>query len=195
MFTPSDAVSSRCHPARRWSGLSSASLRLPATTPCSRGYSSSRPRLARFFRLFTGALFLVPPALTSVGAQAITQSPPEVVNLTLKGVEVVKKSELEQSIYTTASHCNSFILKPFCWISKAKYFYTKKYLDQKELGRDVLRIRIFYWKRGYREAEVDTAVVPRGRNQVGVTFTIKEGPPTIVSNVIVSQPTPLLSQR
>jgi outer membrane protein assembly complex protein YaeT len=82
-----------------------------------------------------------------------------------------------------------------CWISKAKYFYTKKYLDPKELGRDVLRIRIFYWKRGYREAEVDTAVVPRGRNQVGVTFTIKEGPPTIVSNVIVSQPTPLLSQR
>jgi outer membrane protein assembly complex protein YaeT len=117
------------------------------------------------------------------------------VNLTLHGVEVVRKDELERSIYTTASHCNSFILKPFCWISKAKYFYTKKYLDHRELGRDVLRIRIFYWKRGYREAEVDTAVVPRGRNQVGVTFTIKEGPPTIVSNVIVSQPTPLLSQR
>jgi outer membrane protein insertion porin family/translocation and assembly module TamA len=130
-----------------------------------------------------------------VGAQAITQSPPEVVNLTLKGVEVVKKSELEQSIYTTASHCNSFILKPFCWISKAKYLYTKKYLDHKELERDVLRIRIFYWKRGYREAEVDTAVVPRGRNQVGVTFTIQEGPPTIVSSVVVNQPTALLSQR
>lgn len=117
------------------------------------------------------------------------------MNLTLKGVEVVKKSELEQSIYTTASHCNSFILKPFCWISKAKYFYSRKYLDHKELERDVLRIRIFYWKRGYREAEVDTAVVPRGRNQVGVTFTIKEGPPTIVSSVVVNQPTPLLSQR
>jgi outer membrane protein insertion porin family len=110
-------------------------------------------------------------------------------------VEVVRKDELRQNIYTTASHCNSFILKPFCWISKAKYFYTKKYLDHKELERDVLRVRIFYWKRGYREAEVDTAVVPRGRNQVGVTFTIKEGPPTIVSNVIVSQPSPLLSQK
>ena len=130
-----------------------------------------------------------------MGAQAITQSPPEVVNLTLNGVNVVKKSELEQSIYTTASHCNSFILKPFCWISKAKYFYSRKYLHQKELDRDVLRIRIFYWKRGYREAEVDTAVVRRGRNQVGVTFTIKEGPPTLISNVIVNQPTPLLSQR
>jgi outer membrane protein insertion porin family len=120
---------------------------------------------------------------------------PEVVNLTLNGVEVVRKDELSKSIYTTASHCNSFILKPFCWISKAKYFYTRKYLDHRELGRDVLRIRVFYWKRGYREAEVDTAVVPRGRNQVGVTFTIREGPPTIISNVIVSQPTPLLSQK
>jgi outer membrane protein assembly complex protein YaeT len=110
-------------------------------------------------------------------------------------VQVVRKDDLLQNIYTTASHCNSFILKPFCWISKAKYFYTKKYLDHRELERDVLRIRIFYWKRGYREAEVDTAVVPRGRNKVGVTFTIKEGPPTIVSNVIVSQPTPLLSQK
>ncbi len=110
-------------------------------------------------------------------------------------MHVVRKDELLQNIYTTASSCNSIILKPFCWISKAKYFYTKKYLDHKEFERDLLRLRVFYWKRGYREAEVDTAVVPRGRNKVGVTFFIKEGPPTIVSNVIVSQPTPLLSKR
>ena len=107
----------------------------------------------------------------------------------------MKQSDLLQNIYTTSSHCNSFLLVPFCWISKANYLYTKKYLDHKELERDVLRVRVFYWKRGYREAEVDTAVVPRGRNQVGVTFLIKEGPPTIVSDVIVSQATPLLSQR
>ena len=110
-------------------------------------------------------------------------------------MHVVRRDELFQNIYTTASYCNSFILKPFCMITKSKYFYTKKYLDRKELERDVLRVRIFYWKRGYREAEVDTAVVPRGKNKVGVTFFIKEGPPTIVSNVVVTQPTPLLSQR
>ena len=108
---------------------------------------------------------------------------------------MVSRSELLQNIYTTASYCNSFILKPFCMISKSKYFFTKKYLDHKELERDVLRVRIFYWKRGYREAEVDTAVVPRGKNKVGVTFFIKEGPPTIISDVVVTQATPLLSQR
>jgi outer membrane protein insertion porin family len=110
-------------------------------------------------------------------------------------VKVVKQSDILSNIYTTASYCNSFILKPFCWISKSKYFYTRKYLDHKELERDVLRMRIFYWKRGYRETEVDTAVVKRGRNQVGVTFFIKEGPPTIVSDVIIRQLQPLLSQR
>jgi len=121
---------------------------------------------------------------------------PEVVNLTLKGTKAVKQADLLQSIYTTASYCNSIILKPFCWISKSHLFYTRKYLDHKELQRDVLRVRIFYWKRGYRETEVDTAVVTRGRNQVGVTFNIKEGPPTIVSDVIVKQePLQLLTQR
>jgi outer membrane protein insertion porin family len=145
---------------------------------------------------WAGALLFVPAVLASQAAQPAVASHPEVVNLTLKGVKVMKPADLLQSISTTSSHCNSFVLVPFCWISKAKYFYTKKYLDHKELERDVLRVRVFYWKRGYRDAEVDTAVVPRGRNQVGVTFLVKEGPPTIVSEVIISQPTPpLLSQR
>jgi outer membrane protein insertion porin family/translocation and assembly module TamA len=145
--------------------------------------------------LVAGALFLAPSALFSQESVLKGPSHPEVVNLTLKGMSAMKKADLLSSIYTTASYCNSFILKPFCLISKSRYFYTKKYLDHKELERDVLRIRIFYWKRGYRETEVDTAVVPRGSNQVGVTFFIKEGPPILVSNVAVNQPTPLLSQR
>jgi outer membrane protein insertion porin family len=145
--------------------------------------------------LLAGAFFLAPPALVSQESILKGPSHPEVVNLTLKGMSALKQADVLSSIYTTASYCNSFILKPFCWISKSRYFYTKKYLDHKELERDVLRIRIFYWKRGYRETEVDTAVVPRGSNKVGVTFLIKEGPPILVSNVAVNQATPLLSQR
>ncbi len=149
--------------------------------------------MTRFSLVLAGALLLAPGTLPSQETEA--PSNPEVVNLTLKGVNVVKEADLRQSIHTTASHCNSFILKPFCWISKAKYFYTKKYLDRQELQRDPLRIMVFYWKRGYREATVDTAVVDRGRDKVGVTFTINEGPPTIVSSVIVNQATELLSPR
>ena len=149
--------------------------------------------VTRFSLVLAAALALCPGILLS--QEDRQPSNPEVVNLTLKGVNVVKESELRRSIHTTASHCNSFILKPFCWISKAKYFYTKKYLDRKELQRDPLRILVFYWKRGYRDATVDTAVVDRGRNKVGVTFTINEGPPTTVTSVTVNQATELLAPR
>ena len=147
----------------------------------------------RYCLVLAGALLLAPEALPS--QEKKEPSNPEVVNLTLHGVNVVREDELRRSIHTTASHCNSFILKPFCWISKAKYFYTKKYLDREELQRDPLRIKVFYWKRGYRETTVDTAVVDRGTNKVGVTFTINEGPPTMVSSVIVNQATQLLTPR
>ena len=150
---------------------------------------------ARVGTLLSGALFLAPAALNSQQSVPTGPSHPEVVNVTLKDVNAMKRADLLQNIYTTASYCNSILLKPFCLISKSRYFYTKKYLDHKELERDVLRIRIFYWKRGYRETQVDTAVVPRGSNKVGVTFFIKEGPPIIVSSVAVNQATPLLSQR
>src|SRR5213075_246433 len=171
MFTRLDAAYNRCRVVRPWNGLSSASLLPLATTRCWKAY-----------RICVGAILFAPTLLFAqvptpdttrqpvVPPKKLTAAPsphPEVVNLTLKGVKVVRQDDLRNNIYTTASYCNSFILKPFCWISKSKYFYTRKYLDHKELERDVLRIRIFYWKRGYRETEVDTAVVPRGRNQVG----------------------------
>ena len=42
---------------------------------------------------------------------------------------------------------------------------------RKELQRDVYRIRIYYWKRGFREATVDTTVVKTGDRTVEVTFS------------------------
>ena len=117
------------------------------------------------------------------------------MGLTLKGVHVVKKDDLMQSISTTQSHCNSVILKPVCWITKSHFVYSREYLDHDELKRDVLRMRVFYWKRGYRDAEVDTTVTPRGAHQVAVTLTVREGPPTMVQNVIVNQETQLLKEK
>ncbi len=148
----------------------------------------------RFSAVLAGALLFAPTLVLSQGNRERTPDP-EVVNLTLNGVHVVKKDELLRNISTTASYCNSFILKPFCWISKSKYFYTRNYLDHVELQRDVVRILVFYYKRGYRDTKVDTAVVDRGHAKVGVTFLIDEGPPTVVTNIIVTQPTELLKQK
>ena len=149
-----------------------------------------RARLGAFAA--TVVLLLTP---SSVAAQRKVPEKPEVVKLTLKGVHVVKKDELMQSIATDQSHCNSVILKPVCWISKSKYVYTKNYLDHEELKRDLLRIQVFYWKRGYRDAEVDTVVIPRGPHKVAVTLNITEGPATMVSNLIVNQETALLKPK
>ena len=139
-----------------------------------------------------GALLLAPLA---VRAQNKLPDKPEVVKLTLKGVHVVKKDELLKSVSTSESHCNSLILKPLCWITKSKLVYSKEYLDRDELKRDVLRMRVFYWKRGYRDTEVDTAVIDRGPHKVAVTFAVREGPPTMVTNVAVNQQLPLLKEK
>ncbi|HEX8850139.1 MAG TPA: BamA/TamA family outer membrane protein [Gemmatimonadaceae bacterium] len=119
---------------------------------------------------------------------------PEVVGLTLKGVKAVEPSELQQSIATEASHCNGLILTPFCWISKSPAIYKHNYLDRTELRRDVLRIRVFYWKRGYRETTVDTTITPKAGG-VAVTFAIKEGPPTLVRKIAVGPENDVLNAK
>lgn len=120
---------------------------------------------------------------------------PEVVALKLNGVRSVKQAELLTNIATSQSHCLTPFLKPFCLISKAKYFYRRKYLDHAELKRDVLRIRVFYWKRGFREAQVDTVVTYPDDDKAKVTFEIREGLPTLVSTIQVVDSGPVLTDR
>jgi len=149
-------------------------------------------------RLFGLPAFLVAfPALLGSQPTANNKAPsvnPEVVQLKLNGVHSVKQKDLLLNIATDQSHCNSFILRPICVISKAKYFYKRKYLDHSELKRDVVRIKVFYWKRGFREAQVDTLVADRGKDKVAVTFNIVEGPPTLVSALDVVQTQPILNE-
>jgi outer membrane protein insertion porin family len=127
--------------------------------------------------------------------QADAEERPEVERLTLQGVNSVDKDELHQSIATEASRCRSLIFKPICWFSKSRLFFERQFLDREELKRDVLRIRVFYWKRGFRDAQVDTVVARRSRGKVAVTFRIAEGAPTVVTNIDVTQNGNVLSDR
>jgi len=119
----------------------------------------------------------------------------EVSRLTFKGVEAVDEQELQDNIATEASHCVSSIFIPICWFTHAHFVFEKEYLNRKELARDILRARVFYWKRGYREAEVDTIVTEAKGDNVEVTFLVKEGPPTIISGIQVTQTQPVLTER
>jgi len=120
---------------------------------------------------------------------------PEVRDLVLNGVHGVGRRDLERSIATTKSECKSLLLIAFCALSKSPTFIDKKYLDRTELRRDVLRILVFYWKRGYRDATLDTAVVRVGPGQVKVVFDINEGPPTRIASLRVEYDSTLLNER
>ena len=137
------------------------------------------------FSALGAALLLAGPF--SVSAQTASgneRGDPEVVRLTMRGVKAFTSSDIQQSISTEASHCRGLILTPFCWITKARAVYQRLYLNRTELARDVLRIRVFYWKRGFRETEVDTVVTPQAGG-VAVTFRVKEGAPTLVRKIAV----------
>lgn len=112
--------------------------------------------------------------------------PPHMSSLTLNGVTAVSKSELLLSIVTDDSHCRSVLLAPFCLITKAGVIYQTERLDSIEVKRDELRIRVFYWRRGYRQARV-TSDIQVTDHAADVTFNIVEGPPTLISAVDIVQ--------
>lgn len=138
-------------------------------------------------------------AVCAVPSRAQSRSPakdptPEVVQLTMKGVKHVDQHDLEKSIQTQASRCVSLFVQPFCWISHSPVFWQKYYLNRDEFRRDVLRIRVYYWKRGFREATVDTTITPKGRG-VAVAFDVHEGEPTIVTALRIDYDTTLLTVK
>src|SRR5215475_4681393 len=79
-------------------------------------------------------------------AQKDEPETPEVRRLKLEGVEHVDVQDLEKSIATRASRCRSIVLQPICAFSNSPTVRDKYYLDYDELRRDILRIRLYYWK-------------------------------------------------
>jgi outer membrane protein assembly factor BamA len=120
---------------------------------------------------------------------------PEVRKLTFEGVDHVDLNDLSKSISTRVSKCRSLLLTPFCMFSHSPTIVDRSYLDRSEFHRDVLRIRLFYWHRGYRDAVVDTVVKETGPRQVAVTFKVTEGPPTLVRKVSISYDSSLMSDK
>ena len=111
---------------------------------------------------------------------------PEIEELELAGVESVDKDDLQDGLATQASECRSLLFYPFCLVSEHPWFVRKAYLDEEEFQRDVLRIKVYYWRRGFRETSVDTTVTPEDGG-VTVRFGITEGPPTLVSSITLEQ--------
>jgi len=139
-------------------------------------------------------LFCLPGGAQLCAQERDEREAPEVKDLDWTGVESVSKDDLEESIETEKTRCRSLLLAPFCLISNWSLFKERHYLDRTELRRDMLRIRVFYWKRGWRDAQVDTVVTPK-KGGVRVEFRVTEGPPTRVSSIRVERPGEVLTDN
>ncbi len=138
--------------------------------------------LALLFGLITATL---PHPLRAQGAAARPQHP-LVERVTFQGVQAVEAHDIQATIETQPTTCRAFFLKPLCVLTHNHLFEARNYLDHEQLRRDVLRIKVFYWLRGFRHAQVDTTVADKGRG-VAITFKVTEGAPTLVESVAVEQ--------
>ena len=144
--------------------------------------------------LLAGAL-ATPPSLLAQSRSDFAPSP-EVKSVDFRGVSSgVDLTDLRLNVYTEPTTCRSAVISLICRFTRYRGFESRHYLNRAELKRDVLRIRVWYYKHGYREAQVDTAVARLNNKQVAVTFDIVEGPPTIVTAVDVQYDSTLLSAK
>ena len=137
--------------------------------------------------------------MCAANARAQTASPaldehPRIGKVNFVGTKGLKAEVLRDSIETQATKCRGLLLKPLCAISKSPNFVERHYLDRAEIPKDELRIRVIYFKAGYRQARVSTEITPID-DKVDVTFNIEEGPPTLVGTLDVRQTNEILSAR
>jgi outer membrane protein assembly complex protein YaeT len=103
---------------------------------------------------------------------ATAQEPQRVIReLRFEGNRAIPDEVIATAIVTTQS---SFFARNFLvrWLGLGE----KRYFDEQEFRRDVVRIEVLYRRSGYPQAQIDTAVV-RDPLNVFITFRITEGPP------------------
>lgn len=135
---------------------------------------------------------LLPAALAQDAPEE--EEEPLVERITFRGAENVDDRDLRSSIKTEETRCRALLLKPFCWVADWSLVVQREYLDREELARDVVRLRVVYFRRGYREATVSAEVQPADEG-VEVVFQIEERDPTVIEEFEVRQSKDVLSDR
>jgi outer membrane protein insertion porin family/translocation and assembly module TamA len=105
---------------------------------------------------------------------------PELVHLDFEGNRAFPDDSLRRAIVNRQTDCRV----PSLLCAVGLDLKRRSYIQPRELLRDALRLQVYYFERGYREARVDTAVVDAGEG-VRLTFDIDEGRPVQVDSVEV----------
>jgi len=123
-------------------------------------------------------------ALAALGqpAPAAAQRGPdsvEIRSIHFEGNTTFDESQLRASILADATRCRSAALLPLCWFGTS---LERAWFDPRVLAFDSVRVRLFYYRHGFREAQValDTAWQAGG---VRVRFRVTEGRPVLVASV------------
>ena len=164
------------------------------------------PSTPRLRGVVAAVLALLAAGATSARAQEPAGEPMDSLSL-YSGTEVqevrfvgereVSALQLSTAIRTREEQCT--LLALLCWFG---FGIDEHYLDPEVLAADVLRLRLFYYERGFRGARVTPDVRPVEEG-VEVVFTVEEGEPVRVGGIafggesdrvadVLKPPTPLV---
>ena len=141
------------------------------------------PYNARRAAAATGVVLLGIATLANAGvagAQGLKRvvDKPVLHSLKFDGNANISTAELKAAIVTLATHSRTIVGVPFPLLKK------KEVLDRAELDRDLLRLRVLYWKRGWRAAQVTPELTKRDAGGgVDLRLKVTEGPPTLIGEL------------
>jgi outer membrane protein assembly complex protein YaeT len=175
---------------RAWGRRERRAARGPLSGPGLLGADARERRRARLARrrglrlaclsAIAGLAVLAPGAAAQTTAR---DTLPVVRSVRIEGNVAFSDGEIRRALATQSSGCKSVFLSPFCWIGFEPFKRAVR-LDPRELRTDLARLRIFYYRRGYRQAQVDT-VLRREDGRVDLTFRVEEGEPVVVRSLEV----------
>lgn len=127
-----------------------------------------------------GHTWLAAATLVGTLATPLTAQGPDVVQLLFEGNRAFTRAELLPAIETQAPNCRLLFL---CWVG---WGVEPSPLDPQALEADAFRLKVYYYERGFREAQIQTDTATVGPGEVRVVFRIDEGRPVRVSAVEIS---------
>ena len=105
----------------------------------------------------------------------------EVTALRFEGNQVFSDRVLGASIMTRPTECRDTMLTLFCLVGTS-FAIAPHFFGPREFERDVARLRLFYYRHGYREATIEPAL-DRSQEGVRITFRIQEGRPVLIDSL------------
>jgi outer membrane protein insertion porin family/translocation and assembly module TamA len=108
----------------------------------------------------------------------------EVTNLRFIGNKEYSGAALSRAIITRETECRSvlFQILPFC-LAGVDFALNPNYLNERILREDYARVYAFYFRRGFRDVQVDTLITRPSEDEIEITFSIQEGEPIRIASL------------